>query len=41
MNINILKSTASDKCRFISKEIIKKEDINAAFLLGELIKKHD
>ena len=41
MNINILKPTASDKCTFISKEIIKKAGLNAAFLLAELINKYD
>ena len=41
MNINILKPTTSDKCRFISREIIEKTDLNAAFLLAELINKYD
>ena len=41
MNKNILKHTDSDKCRFIRKEIIEKADLNAAFLLAELINKYD
>lgn len=41
MNNNILKPTTNDECAFISKEIIEKAGLNAAFLLAELINKYD